>query len=262
MLCFAGEGEAFLARIAFRYFPGNSLLHRWDARCKVFGLFLVTATLIRPSIFWFLLDSIFLFGLFNLSQLPLRPFIKELRFWTIFLSVLFLFQIFMTSGDRFSFLPWLPVSKEGLLQGGFASWRLGLMIGYALLFTALTRPRDLCESLTWILKPLPFLPQRRIGLMVSLTLKFFSRIMDQVEEVRAAHLARLGDRSFNPLRKAKFFVLPILRNSILEVEEVTFALAARGYQENLPSRLSKIPPLHLIPIIIMAGVLLLSRWIR
>ena len=129
---------------------------------------------------------------------------------------------------------------------------MGLMIGYALLFTAVTRPRDLCEALVWILKPIPFLPERRIGLMVSLTLRFFSRISDQVEEVRAAHLARLGDRNHNPFRKAKFLALPILRRSILDVEEVTFALVARGYQENrnLPSRLSKIPLPHLIPIII------------
>ena len=136
------------------------------------------------------------------------------------------------------------------------------MIGYALLFTAPIRPRDVCEVLVWMLKPIPFLPERRIGLMVSLALRFFSRILDQVEEVRAAHQARLGDRNFNPVRKAKFIALPVLRRSILEVEEVTFALAARGYQENLPSRLSKIPLLHWIPIILMAGVLLLSLWIK
>jgi len=136
------------------------------------------------------------------------------------------------------------------------------MIGYALLFTAVTRPRDLGEALVWILKPIPFLPERRIGLMVSLTLRFFSRIMDQVEEVKTAHQARLGDRTFNPIRKAKFLALPILRRSLLEVEEVTFALVARGYQDNLPARLSKIPLLHWIPIFLLSGVLLLFLWIK
>jgi biotin transport system permease protein len=251
-----------LARIVFHYLPGDSLLHSWDARCKFFGLLLVTATLIQISIFWFLLDSIILFALFFLSRLPVRLFFKDLKFWAIFLLALFLFQIFLTSGDRFSLFLRLPVSKEGLLLGGMTSWRMGLMIGYAVLFTAVTRPRDLCEALVWILKPIPFLPERRIGLMVSLTLRFFSRILDQVEEVKDAHQARLGDRNHNPLRKAKFMALPILRRSILDVEEVTFALLARGYQDHLPSRLSQIPSLHWIPIFIMAGVLLLSLWIK
>jgi biotin transport system permease protein len=251
-----------MARIVFHYFPGNSFLHRWDARCKLFGLLLITATLIQSSIFWFLFASILLLPLFFFSRLPFRLFFKDFKFWAIFLFVLFLFQIFLTPGDRISFLHWLPVSKNGLLQGGLTSWRLGLMIGYAVLFTAITRPRDLCEALVWILKPIPFLPERRIGLMVSLTLKFFSRILDQVEEVKAAHQARLGDRNHNPIRKAKYLALPILRRSIRDVEEVTFALVARGYQDNRPSRLSKVPLLHFIPIFIMAGVLLLLLWIK
>lgn len=172
--------------------------------------------------------------------------------------MLFLCQIFLTPGDRFSFFIWLPVSKEGILQGGWTAWRLGLMIGYALLFTAVTRPRDLGEALIWILKPVPFLPERRIGLMVSLTLRFFSRITEQAEEVKTAHRARLGDRTLSPLRKAKFLALPILRNSILNVEEVTYALIARGYQEHLPPRLTKIPFLHLIPVLILLGLWLVS----
>ena len=133
------------------------------------------------------------------------------------------------------------------------------MIGYALLFTAVTAPKDLGAALIWILKPVPFLPERRIGLMISLALRSFSRIMDQAEEIRIANLARLGDRDLNPIRKAKFLALPILRNSILGVEEVTYALIVRGYQENLPSRHSRIPLVELIPIFVLAGLLLLSR---
>ncbi len=98
--------------------------------------------------------------------------------------------------------------------------------------------------------------------MVSLTLRFFSHILDQVEEVKAAYQARFGDRNPNPIRKAKYIVLPILRHSILEVEEVNFALAAGGYQDNLPSRLSIIPPLHLIPIFLVAGGWLICFWIK
>jgi biotin transport system permease protein len=262
VLYFTGGRETFLARIVFHYLPGDSPLHRWDARCKFFGLILVTATLIQPTIFWFLFDSILLLTFFLLFRFPVRSFFKDFRLWAIFLLAIFLLQIFLTPGVRFSFLAWLPVSQEGLLQGGWTSWRLGLMIGYALLFTAVTRPRDLGQALVWILKPVPFLTERRIGLMVSLTLRFFSRITDQAEEVRTANRARLGDRNRNPLRKAKFLALPILRNSILSVEEVTYALIARGYQEHLPSRLSKIHFLHLLPVLVMSGVWLVSLWIK
>jgi energy-coupling factor transporter transmembrane protein EcfT len=223
---------------------------------------MITATLIQTRISWFIFDSILLVGLFFLSQFPFKQLLRELRFWTIFLFILFLFQSFFTPGLRLYSFPWLPVSKEGLLLGGLTCWRLGLILGYAVLFTAVTRPRELRDALIWILKPVPFLPERRIGLMVSLTLRFFSRTLDQDEEVSLSRQARLGDQNKNPIRKAKSLALPILRRSILEAEEVTFALAARGYREDLPIHLSKIPIYHLMPLFLMAGVLLMFWWIQ
>jgi len=242
-----------VARIALHYFPGDSPLHRWDARCKLFGLLIVTATLIQTRIPWLIFDSILLASLFFLSRYPLKQLLRELKFWTIFLFILFLFQSFFTPGIRLHSYPWLPISIEGLILGGLTCWRLGLILGYAVLFTAVTRPRELRDALIWLLKPIPYLPERRIGLMVSLTLRFFSRILDQAEEVHLANKARFGDQKKNPIRKMKFLALPILRRSILEAEEVTFSLAARGYRDDLPLQLSQLPLSHLIPLLFLLG---------
>jgi energy-coupling factor transporter transmembrane protein EcfT len=214
---------------------------------------MITATLIQTNISLFIFDSTLLVALFFLSQFPFKQVCREIRFWAIFLFVLFLFQVLLTPGTRFHSFHWLPVSKEGVLLGGLTCWRLGLILGYAILFTAVTRPRELRDALIWILKPVPFLPERRIGLMVSLTLRFFSRTLDWVEEVNLAHQARLSDQNKNPFRKAKLLALPVLRRSLLEVEEVTFALAARGYRDDLSIQLSKLPFLHLIPLLFLLG---------
>ena len=244
-----------MARIAFHYFPGNSFLHRWDARCKVFGLLIITLSFLQFRASLFILNSIMLIGLFILSRFPLKQFLREFRFWVIFLFILFLFQILFTQGIRLSLLPWLPVSKEGLVLGGITVWRLGLILCYATLFTAVTRPKELQEAITWFIKPVPFLSERRIGLMVSLTIRFFSIILDEAEEVRLAHNARMGDREKNPFRRAKSLGLPLLRRSFSRAEEVTFALAARGYRDDLPLHLSKLPLSHLIPLLILLGFL-------
>jgi len=242
-----------MARIALHYFPGNSLLHRWDARCKFFGLLMITATFSQSKIIWLAFDSILLIGLLTLSRLPLRQFFRDFWVWVIFLFVLFLFQAFFTPGSRLSAYPRLPVSLEGIYLGGFTCWRLGLILGYAVLFTALTRPREIQDTLIWLLKPIPFLPERRVGLMVSLTLRFFSIILDQAEEVCLAHKARLGDQNKNPFRRAKFLALPLLRRSFSRAEDVTLALAARGYRDDLIPRLPKLPFPNLIPLIIFLG---------
>jgi len=246
-------------RIVLHYFPGSSLLHRWDARCKFLGILMMTATLLQSKIAWLILDSGVLLFLLILSRLPLTQFLRDLRTWAIFLFILFLFQLFFTPGPPLLPFPWLPVSKPGLLLGALTLWRLTLIISYGVLFTAVTRPRELRDSLIWFLKPLPFLPGRRIGLMVSLTLRFFSLILDQAEEVRLAHKVRLGDRNRNPFRRAKFLVLPILRRSFSRAEDVTLALAARGYRDDIPLRLSKLKLSHLIPLLILLGFLLIIR---
>jgi energy-coupling factor transporter transmembrane protein EcfT len=243
-------------RIVLHYFPGNSLLHRWDARSKLLGLLMMTTTLLQSNIAWLILGSSILVGLLIISKLPLRQFFRDLRIWVIFLFILFIFQVFFSEGPRLQVLPWLPVSKSGVLLGGFTCWRLGLMLSYAILFTAITRPRELRDALIWFLKPVPFLPERRIGLMVSLTLHFFSIILDQAEEVRLAQKARQGDRIKNPFRKTKYLILPVLRRSLIRAEDITYALAARGYRDDIPLRLPKWNFSHLVPLIIFLGFLI------
>ena len=249
-----------MARIALHYFPGNSPLHRWDARCKFFGLLILTATLIQSKITWLAFDTVLLILVLIISRLPLRQFFRDFRIWAIFLLILFLFQAFFTAGYRLPGFLWLPVSLQGIYLGGFACWRLSLILGYAVLFTALTRPREIQDTLIWSLNPIPFLPERRIGLMVSLTIRFFSIILDEAEEIRLAHKARLGNQNRNPFRRARFLALPLLRRSFSRAEDVTLALAARGFRDDLPSHLPKLPLSHLVPLFVLVGFLASIRW--
>jgi energy-coupling factor transporter transmembrane protein EcfT len=238
-------------RLALHYFPGNSILHRWDARCKLIGLATVTVTLLRTTGVWLLLNSILLFFLLILSRLPVRSFLRDLRHWFLFLAMLFVFQVLFSNPSGTRILPGVPISAEGLRLGALNCWRIGIILGYSVLFTAVTRPREIQNSLMWFLKPLPLVPARRIGFMVSLSLRFISTVLDQTEEVWLAHKARLGDRKQNPVRKMKLLGLPIIRRSFNRVEDVTFALIARGFREDLPLDLPELRISHLIPILIL-----------
>jgi energy-coupling factor transporter transmembrane protein EcfT len=214
---------------------------------------MITATLLQPKVSWLAFDSILLLSLLILSRLPLKQFFRDFWVWVIFLLALFLFQAFFTPGPRLSFFPQLPVSHEGVRLGSVTCWRLAVILGYATLFTAITRPRDVQNTIIWLLKSFPFLHGRRIGLMVSLTIRFFSIILDQAEEVRLAHRARLGALKRNPVRKAKFLALPLIRRSFSHAEDVTLALVARGFRDDLPLQLQKLPFSHLIPLFLLLG---------
>lgn len=225
------------------------------------GFLLMTGTLVYPKTSWLIFDSILLAGLLIALRFPLIRLFREMRFWGAFLLLLFLFQSFGTSGTKLQSLPDLPVTKEGLLLGSITCWRMGLILMYATLFTAVTRPRELREALIWLLKPVPWLSGRRIGLMASLTLRFFSRLLDHADEISLANKARWGDRRRNPIRKVHFLILPLLRRSFLEAEEVTWALAARGYRENLPLKLPRLPWHHFIPLVFLLSGFVLVEYL-
>lgn len=241
-------------RIALHYVSGSSLLHRWDGRCKFLSLLVITISLFQANVLALGVDTgILVVGLF-LSGLPLSRILRDLWLWAVFIFVIFIFQIFFTPGPKL--VPSLPVplSQDGLYLAATTCWRLALMLGFAILFMAVTRPRELQETVLWLLSPLPFLPGRRIGLMVSLTLRFFAFLLDQLDEVLLANKARLGERSRNPFRRAKFLSLPLLRRSFIHAEDVTLALFARGYREDVPCTLTRVPLPHWVPLLLLMGV--------
>jgi energy-coupling factor transporter transmembrane protein EcfT len=98
--------------------------------------------------------------------------------------------------------------------------------------------------------------------MVSLTMRFFSIILDQAEEVLLAQKVRLGDRNKNPLRRAKLLGLPLLRRSLSQAEDMTLALAARGYRDDIPLRLPKLKLFDTLPLLIFLGILLVLWWFQ
>lgn len=239
-------------RLAFHYFPGRSPLHRWDARCKLPGLFILTLSLIHMQWESLAVFSIIFAGAVYCARIPIRAMLKEARSWGLFLLVIFIVQTFFTSGSETAGTGGLPFSPDSLRTGGITVWRLALILAFAALFTSVTRPGDLQAAILWFLRPFPFLPARKIALMATLTLRFLPLILDQAEEVRTATRARLGNGCRNPFRRAKLLVLPVVRRSLLRADDMALALAARGYREDLPISGNPLPIAHLLALIAFA----------
>ena len=154
----------------------------------------------------------------------------------------------------------IPVTVQSLQLASLSCWRLALLLGYATLFTLVTSPRELEEALAQILRPFPFLPARRIGMMVSLTLRFLPLLLLQAREVRLAFRARLGEKRKNPVHRLQLFAVPILRKSLVRADELSYALAARGYRDDRPVEAEPVPVLHLAVAMVWIGVTAIAVW--
>ncbi len=245
-------------RLTFHYFQGNSPLHRWDARCKLPALFCLTFGMLHARPEPLVLFTVLLGAAFASTRAPLKSILSDMRAWGVFLVIIFLIQA-VSPGDQEGWpYPWMPCTPESLSAAALTCWRLGLLLLYSVLFTMVTRPREMQDALLWFMKPLPFLPARRIALMFSLLMRFLPLLLDEVESVRTAAKSRLGHLRRNPLTRIKYLVLPVFRRSILRADELALALAARGFNEDLPVSLPGVRFSHVFPLLIMVMVVLIG----
>jgi energy-coupling factor transporter transmembrane protein EcfT len=166
----------------------------------------------------------------------------------VLLIVVFGVQGLDTNGEAIRLVSWLPASRASLHAALLSVWRLALILAFSTLFSLATRAREMQEALLWLMKPLPFLPARRIALMMGLVMRFLPLTLGVLEEVRMANRSRLGDRVRNPLKRIKQIVVPVLRRALGRADELAEALAARGYREDLKLVIPPIPALHVAPL--------------
>lgn len=245
-------------RLAFHYLPGDSLLHRWDARCKLAALLLITFGLLHTRPLSLALFTILLLWGFRLTHAPLRTLLLDMKSWSLFLLMIFLLQALSLSQGEMRPLPPLPVTVEGVETGALGCWRLGLMLSAGMLFTLVTRPQEMREAILWFLRPFPFLPAQRIALMFSLVMRFLPLLLDEAERVRTASRARLGHLRRNPFARIKVLIVPVFRRSLLRADDFALALVSRGYKEDLPVSLPGIAWLHLSPLLLLLVVVFLG----
>lgn len=126
-----------------------------------------------------------------------------------------------------------------LVQGGLAGWALAALIVARLLtlmllaslVTLTTRSEDLIATLERLLTPLAPLGVNpaKVGLAVSLALRFLPVIAEEAERVREAQAARgLGT---HPLA----LILPLIVRVLKAAEEVAEAIEARSGHDDGPA---------------------------
>lgn len=238
------------------YVPRNSALHHWECRCKLFAILIVSVSLIRMKTPWLALFSLLLAAAFAAARLPLRPLLRDFRHWLWLLLIVFgAHALFRQEALSAAQPAPAVISQAAILSAAVVCWRLALIILYGILFTSVTRPREMQDALASLLGLVPYLPARRVATMLSLTIRFFPLLLDQSEEIRTAMKSRCGSHWMKSFRGARHFTLALFRQSLLRCDEIACALAARGYREDLPIRLTRPRLPHLAA---LAAVMLMA----
>lgn len=220
-----------------QYFPGNSIIHRFDPRAKlIFILFFVAATFIANGpISYAAVMAVLILGI-RLSTVRFSVFrrgLKPILLIVLFTAVMNLF--FTQSGD--TLLSWgiFHITTGGVRQAVYMMLRIILLLLSTLLLTYTTSPLMLTDGLEYLMRPLKALkvPVHDFTMIMGIALRFIPTLIQETDKIISAQKARGADfESGNIIRRAKSLVpilIPLFISAFRRAEELSIAMDCRCY---------------------------------
>lgn len=223
-----------------QYFPGNSLLHKADARIKIVitVLFIVALFICRNFVSLFLLAVIAAASV-AVSKISVRTIMKGMRMLVIILLFTSAMQIIYNTEGTVLWKPFenhdFAVTTGGIYAAVFLIFRIAILIVYSSLLTYTTSPTVLTDAIERLLSPLKYLHVNvhALSMMMTIALRFIPTLIEEINIIMNAQKARGADlESGNIIARAKALVpifVPLFVNSFRRAYELAFAMECRCY---------------------------------
>ncbi|WP_405732004.1 energy-coupling factor transporter transmembrane component T family protein [Anaerovibrio slackiae] len=220
-----------------QYFPGNSLLHRMDARVKIVLLFFYIVGIFLFDNNWcYLMNTMLALVLVGVSRISHRVVLKAIKplWWILLLT--FIIQLFSVPGEVLMKVWIFDLTYEGLEKGFFISLRLILLIGVSSLLMFTTSPLMLTDALEALFKPLKKVgfPAHELAMMMTIALRFIPTLMEETDKIMKAQKSRGSDiGEGNLIAKAKSMIpilVPLFISAFRRADELAMAMEARSYR--------------------------------
>jgi energy-coupling factor transporter transmembrane protein EcfT len=217
---------------SFGYSAGDSLLHRMDARFKIISIIFLSLVSLNVYFRGIGLMTTILLGVIFYARLPLAAAFKELRYFLIMLLLIFVTRVLSTAGTPVINLQYFTISMQGIYNGILVCWRLAVIVILGFAFISTTPPSAIKAAVQWFLKPVPFIPEKKVAVMMGLILRFVPVILDQARETAEAQKARAVENRKNPVYRLTKFGFPLIRRTFERADDLVAAMEARAFTED------------------------------
>lgn len=219
-----------------QYYPGDSWIHRLDARTKIIATLLYLVELFVVNNFYgFLIAAVALSVVIAISRVPVKFIFRGLSAVFFIIAFTFVLNVFMVDGRVLWHWKFLTITYEGLMRAFFMAVRLVLIIIGSSIMTLTTKPVELTDGLEKLLYPFSKigLPSHEIALMMTIALRFIPTLMEETDKIIKAQQARGADfESGNLLQRAKALIpilVPLFVSSFRIAQDLALAMEARCY---------------------------------
>ncbi len=221
------------------YFPGNSIVHRLDARVKiVLTLALIVGIFLCKSLISLGIVVISTFLFIIISKVPVKMVLKSVKPLAIVVAFTAILNIFYINGGTV-FFQWhfLHITSKGLFTALFMIIRIICLVIISSLLTYTTTPTVMTDAIEKLLSPLKIIkiPVHTLTMMMTLALRFIPVLVDEIDRITNAQKARGADLESGGLReKVKALVpviVPLFVSSIKHAFELADAMECRCYTD-------------------------------
>ena len=219
-----------------QYYPGDSWVHRLDARTKIIATLLYLIELFVVNNFYgFIIITVALFAVIAISKVPLKFIFRGLSAVFLIIAFTFLLNLFMVDGRVLWHWKFLTITYEGVSRAFFMAIRLVLIIIGSSIMTLTTKPIELTDGLEKLLSPFSKigLPSHEIALMMTIALRFIPTLMEETDKIIKAQQARGADfESGSLFQRAKSLIpilVPLFVSSFRIAQDLALAMEARCY---------------------------------
>jgi energy-coupling factor transport system permease protein len=221
-----------------QYFPGESIIHRLDARFKIIFSILAAAMLFTAQNFIGLgIAAVFIIMCYAVSSIKFRMILKSLK--PIIPLIIFtgILNLFFIKGEEILVQWWiLTVYSDGARTALFMIVRIITLITGMSLLTYTSSPIMLTDAIEALLAPLKKLkfPVHELAMMMMIALRFIPLLIEETDKIMMAQKARGANLDAKGLiKKAKALIpilIPLFISAFKRANELAMAMECRCYK--------------------------------
>lgn len=221
------------------YVHRPSPVHRLDPRVKIIAVIVSSIIILRVDAVGLLVATGVALAISGLARIPLRTLLAALRPVLPFFLFLFLMYVFFTPAAGKRLLDWgvIQIGYQGVAVGLLQIGRFILLVIIASILTMTTLPSEITMGLERLLRPLRIIriSSHDIAMMVSLALRFIPALLQEMDSIKDAQLARGANFKTGTIRgrmrAAMHLIEPLTLSIFRRCDGLVDAMEARGYQQ-------------------------------
>lgn len=219
-----------------QYFPGNSVIHKMDARMKiVLTLLIIVSVFLCKNFLSLALVILTVLAIVMISRISFKTILKSMKSLAVIIIITSVLNMFYGSGEPLVQLGRFAITENGIYKAIFMAVRIIALLIAGSMLTYTTTPTDLTDAIERLLKPLTYIKidVHSVAMTMTIALRFIPTLVEEIDKIMAAQKSRGADMDsgslINRLKAMVPVLIPLFISSFRRAGELADAMECRCY---------------------------------